>query len=50
MIKDIVKLKVLQSINYILESMGEDINNYLLTDNALNLHEEHKISKELKMN
>ena len=45
MTKDIVQLKVLQSINSILESMGKDINNYLLTSNVLNLYEEYRISK-----
>ena len=48
MTKDRVQLKVLQSINSILESMGKHINNYLLIDNALNLHEEHKMSKEFE--
>ena len=28
--------------------MGNDINNYSLTNNALNLHEKHKISKEFE--
>jgi len=48
--KDIVQLKVLQSINSILKSMGKDINNSLLTDNALGLHEEIRSLKNSKMN
>jgi len=35
MTKDVIKLKVLQSINSILESKGKDINNYSLVDMPL---------------